>query len=680
MALITPIALQQNAFDANNTQRFYFTLSGGDQVVKNKITIKRQDNDSVVYTHIEETYAFYQDVPAGTLENGVNYNFYFNTYDFNGNISEDSNTVFFWCYTTPTITFTNIPASGIITTVSYNFNCTYDQLEEEKIESLVFKLYNNQGTLISSSDPIYTTDDPPNNFEYTFDDLLEDTRYYIEAVGVTINGTEVSSGRISFTVQYNEPIIYEKLKLKNNPKYGNINVYTNLIAIDGYANFRPITYIDGMIDLSKYGNYVQWKSGFSIPDSFTMQILMKPCLLGNFVKMQNEDKTLTFSIEFRRENPDGETTIKDCFYVLQSDDNNNHTTCQRSNYVDVMNNNSYVCVWIKKIGDTWDLRLNVLSREENILNWNTVSNVEYNKLTDLYWENEVYSQASRQLRVYDLDNLYPITDVIIRNGIFDNIYISSDTSLEFTTNPLSEWNTYTILTTGFNNTINAGNISVYVADIDKIMIKRRAYGESSWLTIVDKKVNGLEDININVYDYFTPNNKVMEYAIVPVVNGVESSYIISSIVSCFHGCYITDGNETYKLYESVTYTNNKHSLRSGVHETLSGEYPIVTYNSKLNYKSFSVEGLLLGYEFENSRKIVRRSVISETDDIIAFLTNKKKKIFKDWNGNIYLGSVVEDVTPPADLVNGFNKINFNFVEQGKYNIQSDYDKSELVVK
>ena len=90
--------------------------------------------------------------------------------------------------------------------------------------------------------------------------------------------------------------------------------------------------------------------------------------------------------------------------------------------------------------------------------------------------------------------------------------------------------------------------------------------------------------------------------------------------------------------------------------------------------------MLLGYSFETTRKVDRDSVVKQTDAIINFLTNKKQKIIKDWNGNIYLGSVVDDVTPTIDLINGFNKIAFNFVEQGKYNNQSDFDSSELVVK
>lgn len=680
MALVTPIALSQNAFDASNTQRFYFTSSGGDQVVKNKLTIRKQADNSVVYSNIEETYAFYQDVPNDTLDNGVYYNFYFNTYDFNGNVSEDSNVVLFWCYTEPELNFTNIPSSGVITTVSYNFQCVYNQLEGEMLESLMFKLYNNQGTLINSSGNIYTSELPPNYFEYTFDNLLEDTRYYIEVVGVTINGTEITAGRTQFTVQYSEPIFYEKLKLQNNVNDGNINIYTNLIAIDGYSNKQEQTFIDNMVDLRNFGDYVQWKSGFSIPSSFVLQILMKPCLMGNVMTIKNEAGTLQMDIQLKREIPTGESTVKDCFYVREYNSLLDLTSVNRSNYVDIINNNSYICLWIKKIGTAWDLRLGVVSTTENRMNWNAVSNVEYNRITDMSWGNETYSGATDTIVSYNFNSLYSLTDVKIYNGVFDNIYMSRDIDIEYTTEALSEWNSLTILCCNFVNTINAGNISVYVSQISKILIKKRVVGETSWLTIVEKDVDGLEDINIDVYDYFSPNHTEMEYAIVPFIDGAESSYIISSIMSCFNGFYITDGRETYRLYEGVAYGSKSHTLKSGVHDTLNGEYPIISYNSKANYKKFSVEGFILGYTFEETREISRKSVINKSTDLIKFLTNKKQKIIKDWNGNIYLGSVVDDITPTTDLVNGYERISFNFVEQGKYNNQTDYDKSELIVQ
>ena len=75
MAMIKPIALSKNAFDATQDQIFYFTSTGGNQVVKNKITIRLQSDNSIVYTNTVISYKFNQTIPANTLTNGDYYNY-----------------------------------------------------------------------------------------------------------------------------------------------------------------------------------------------------------------------------------------------------------------------------------------------------------------------------------------------------------------------------------------------------------------------------------------------------------------------------------------------------------------------------------------------------------------------------------------------------------------------------
>ena len=69
--MITPIASQVNAFDATTNHLFYFTSSGGNQVAKNRITIRNNTTNVVVYQNTVETFLFQQEVPANTLVNGI---------------------------------------------------------------------------------------------------------------------------------------------------------------------------------------------------------------------------------------------------------------------------------------------------------------------------------------------------------------------------------------------------------------------------------------------------------------------------------------------------------------------------------------------------------------------------------------------------------------------------------
>ena len=81
MALITPIAQVVSAFDATVAQTITFVVEGGNQVVKNKITIRNNTSNAVVWEDTVESYQLQHTIPANTLTNGVNYNYYINTYN-----------------------------------------------------------------------------------------------------------------------------------------------------------------------------------------------------------------------------------------------------------------------------------------------------------------------------------------------------------------------------------------------------------------------------------------------------------------------------------------------------------------------------------------------------------------------------------------------------------------------
>ena len=76
MSMIQPIASQKIAFNATNNEIFYFTSNGGDQVVKNRLTVRKQSDNSVVYQTTVETFLFQHTLPSGTLTNGTYYNYY----------------------------------------------------------------------------------------------------------------------------------------------------------------------------------------------------------------------------------------------------------------------------------------------------------------------------------------------------------------------------------------------------------------------------------------------------------------------------------------------------------------------------------------------------------------------------------------------------------------------------
>ena len=119
MALTKPILNNVAAFDASNSQAFTFNVVGGSQVVGNTLTIKDNTTLSIVYNNTQTSFKLQHIVPAGTLSNGKYYQAYVTTVDAQGNVSVQSNTIQFNCYTQPTFQFTNVSENTVID----NVNC-----------------------------------------------------------------------------------------------------------------------------------------------------------------------------------------------------------------------------------------------------------------------------------------------------------------------------------------------------------------------------------------------------------------------------------------------------------------------------------------------------------------------------------------------------------------------------
>ena len=67
MSMTRPIGSTINAFDATTNHTFYFTSSGGNQVVYNRIIIRNNTTNVIVYNNLVESYKFEHIVPRGTL-------------------------------------------------------------------------------------------------------------------------------------------------------------------------------------------------------------------------------------------------------------------------------------------------------------------------------------------------------------------------------------------------------------------------------------------------------------------------------------------------------------------------------------------------------------------------------------------------------------------------------------
>lgn len=274
MALTTPILYTVPAFDATQSQTFKFNVIGGTQVTGSTLTIKDNVTLQTVYSQTQISYRFEHILPANTLVNGTYYQATLTTRDAEGNVSNPSVPIQFYCFTTPEFAISNMPHNNVIGNSSFSFNVTYNQIQGELLNAYVFNLYSASGALISTSSTLYNlSTDLPLNVSYLFSGFEDKASYSIEVTGVTVNGTQITTGRVQFTTDYTAPDMFSFLFLTNNCKGGYITIKSNVIGIAGTANPDPPVFIDDEeVDLRKNGNYIEWPESYKIAKDFTMRL------------------------------------------------------------------------------------------------------------------------------------------------------------------------------------------------------------------------------------------------------------------------------------------------------------------------------------------------------------------------------------------------------------------------
>lgn len=352
--LTTPILYSQAAFDATQAHTFTFNVIGGEQVTQNKLVITNQSTSEIVYQAVQTTYKFEHILPANTLINGVYYSAYIITYDANGTASAQSNSIQFYCYSTPSFAFSNLPINNVITNSSYNFQATYNQTEGELLNSYALTLYDAQRIQIATSGTQYVgaTTTPPTIVAYQFTGFVDRTSYYIRAIGQTAQGTQVDTGLIAISVLYTVPSLFSVIELNNNCSGGYVIVRSNLIEIGSESNPTPPNYVDNntAVDVRNNGQYVEWNSGFELNGDFTVSLWGRDFNENSNIITMTDDLGNNIIIRYRtNENntvyADATVTNDDVIYYVYSDAIATPTTTDK------------IQIWIRRIGYQYTIKL-----------------------------------------------------------------------------------------------------------------------------------------------------------------------------------------------------------------------------------------------------------------------------------------------------------------------------------
>ena len=360
MALTRPTLLSQVAFDATQKQTFSFIITGvSSQIVANQLTIRKQDTNDIVYQEKQETFQYNHIVNADELTNGTYYTATISVFDVNNNQSPESIPIQFWCYSTPELTFTNIPTNGIVTNASFTFEFQYIQAQNEPINSYVMNLFNSSQVQISTSGVQYTDDGTtPFTGNYIFTGFENNTVYYIQLIATTIEGTIVKTNLQQFTVQYSRPDLFTLVQLVNNCDEGYITLTSNIVLIEGESNPNPPVYINNQeIDLTSSGSWVQWGQGFSITgDMLARAWFRNPNEYSTLIQFSNtQGQTIKLNFMLGYESSDSTSLQAYVEAYVESFDGAPYYVF--SNYVNQLTSTQDYVLYLNRINNIYSLQL-----------------------------------------------------------------------------------------------------------------------------------------------------------------------------------------------------------------------------------------------------------------------------------------------------------------------------------
>ena len=281
-------------------------------------------------------------------------------------------------------------------------------------------------------------------------------------------------------------------------------------------------------------------------------------------------------------------------------------------------------------------------------------------------------------------NVKNITSTKLMGGIYGHYNVETQADSEYDTNIPTDWDFDTLMDANFDGNINASNLDKSASEITEIRIKRREKGEFDWITLRDIQINNVSDINLVFNDNLNKTGVQYEYAFVPVMNGVEGEYSISEVWSEFKGIYICDVNTIYKFYAGVSYGNTDNVQQVGVYTPFDSKYPVVVSNGLINYQTGSINGYVLSDTNDNMELFTpetRKQLVERRNNLVKFLTNKKAKILKDWNGQMWLCFITGN--PSTSYVQntgmGLMSVSASWTEVGDANNQEDLYNNGLII-
>ena len=231
----------------------------------------------------------------------------------------------------------------------------------------------------------------------------------------------------------------------------------------------------------------------------------------------------------------------------------------------------------------------------------------------------------------------------------------------------------------------------YDESITNILVKRQDVADVSgtWLTLYSQPITQASDMDFTFIDFLNQYGKTYKYALVPLLTQqqsgveveVEGGYTVSDAVqSIFDGVFIADSMGSQKCKANVGYGDVDMNQAVGTITPIGAKYPVVITNSKNQYHNGSISGTIVPDDYYFNGNLSRIDMVNKRNELEQFLTNKCAKIIKDWNGNIWLVMIMDNINCSFDNNYGMGMVNFNanWIEVGDPTNQEDLQATGLI--
>ena len=267
----------------------------------------------------------------------------------------------------------------------------------------------------------------------------------------------------------------------------------------------------------------------------------------------------------------------------------------------------------------------------------------------------------------DIQNINHLT---IGGVFYDDVFITKDMSV-LETIPM-KWDWYTIFHAKYDRSLSAGNVDFSFKDIygSYILIKRRIADTYHWITIKAYPVvnEDLEDLNTLFVDYTAAPGTEYEYAIVPIIDGVEGEKYAESITPETERLVVADKDAVWATIVTNGFCDSQRNTAPGVVDTMNNKYPTIIHNGLANYDTVTVTAgwfpteeddctLQVGPEYD-------RWVSKYAKKFMDYLTNRNIKMLKNVDGRMWLCYVTTLPSNTARDVYWDREITFGITEIG----------------